>query len=59
MVLGDSAQQSPGVFMKVLDKDLDRNDYEFGKKEVTNKIETCNSNIFEDSLCKMYFLGYC
>lgn len=45
--------------MKGLDKDLDRNDYEFGKKEVTNKIETCNSNIFEDILCKMYFLGYC
>jgi len=29
----------------------------FGNKEVTSKTETYNSNVFEDILCKMYFLG--
>lgn len=31
----------------------------FGNKEVTSKTETCNFNIFEDILHKIYLLGYC
>lgn len=58
MVLGCSVQLSPGVFRRVLGKGLDRNDYEFGNKEVTSETEICNYNIFEDMLGKMYFLGY-
>lgn len=58
MVLGCSVQLSPGVFTSVLGRGLDRNGYEFGNKEVTSETEICNYNIFEDMLCKMYFLGY-
>lgn len=58
MLLGCSVQLSPDVFIKVLGKGLERNDYEFGNKEVTRETEICNYNIFEDMLGKMYFLGY-
>lgn len=58
MVLACSVQLSSGVFIKVLGKGLDRNDYEFGNKEVISETEICNYNIFEDMLGKMYFLGY-
>lgn len=34
-VLGCSVQLSPGAFIKVSGKGLDRNDYEFGNKKVT------------------------
>lgn len=57
MVLACSVQLSSGVFIKVLGKGLDRNDYEFGNKEVISETEICNYNIFEDMLGKMYFLG--